>query len=220
MEKRSGDDRPDVARVLNPRDAGAQRERFVATTGEHQQPRVHRHHEWALLRELHGLARFPAAEQSVDEREIRVGERVVRIALQRAKAIVDCGGPIHAQIDLELRALDAEPDVRLGDAEVRARVERIAPQRLLEEIEPAVHRRSGALLHRFASAQVELVRRALGRVAASLRRSGRKTTARSYDAMIAATAIASGLPIYTCNPGDFSEIDGLEVVAVPVPGAR
>lgn len=62
--------------------------------------------------------------------------------------------------------------------------------------------------------------RAFGRVAASLRRSGRKTTARSYDAMIAATAIASGLPIYTCNPDDFGDIDGLEVVAVPVPDKR
>lgn len=62
--------------------------------------------------------------------------------------------------------------------------------------------------------------RAFGRVAASLRRSGRKTTARSYDAMIAATAIANELPIYTCNPGDFGEIDGLEVVAIPMPGAR
>jgi tRNA(fMet)-specific endonuclease VapC len=62
--------------------------------------------------------------------------------------------------------------------------------------------------------------RAFGQLAASLRRSGRKTTARSYDAMIAATAIANELPIYTCNPGDFSEIDGLDVVAVPIPGAR
>lgn len=59
--------------------------------------------------------------------------------------------------------------------------------------------------------------RAFGRVAASLRRSGRKTTARSYDAMIAATALAHALPLYTCNPDDFSGIDGLEVVAVPVP---
>jgi tRNA(fMet)-specific endonuclease VapC len=57
--------------------------------------------------------------------------------------------------------------------------------------------------------------RAFGRVAASLRRSGRKTAARSYDAMIAATAIANELPLYTCNPGDFSEIDGLDVIAVP-----
>ncbi len=59
--------------------------------------------------------------------------------------------------------------------------------------------------------------RAFGRVAAALRRTGRKTKARAYDAMIAATAMASGLPVYTCNPDDFSGIDGLEVVAVPVP---
>jgi len=59
--------------------------------------------------------------------------------------------------------------------------------------------------------------RAFGRVAASLRRSGRKTAARSYDAMIAATALANELPLYTCNPGDFSGIDGLDVVAVPTP---
>jgi predicted nucleic acid-binding protein len=59
--------------------------------------------------------------------------------------------------------------------------------------------------------------RAFGRVAASLRQSGRKTTARSYDAMIAATALAHALPVYTCNPDDFSGIEGLEVVSVAVP---
>jgi predicted nucleic acid-binding protein len=59
--------------------------------------------------------------------------------------------------------------------------------------------------------------RAFGRVAASLRRSGRKTAARTYDAMIAATALASDLPLYACNPADFSGIDELEVVAVPLP---
>lgn len=59
--------------------------------------------------------------------------------------------------------------------------------------------------------------RAFGRVAASLRRSGRKPTARSFDAMIAATAIANQLPLYTCNPADFSGIDELQVVAVPTP---
>ncbi len=60
--------------------------------------------------------------------------------------------------------------------------------------------------------------RAFGRVAASLRRSARKPSARAYDAMIAATAVANALPLYTCNPSDFSGIDGLEVVAVPPPG--
>lgn len=59
--------------------------------------------------------------------------------------------------------------------------------------------------------------RAFGQVAASLRRNGRKTNARSYDAMIAATALANGLGVYTCNAGDFAGIDGLDVVAVPRP---
>jgi tRNA(fMet)-specific endonuclease VapC len=60
--------------------------------------------------------------------------------------------------------------------------------------------------------------RAFGQVAASLRRSGRKRAARAYDALIAATAIANGLPLYTCNPADFADIEGLTVRAVPVPG--
>jgi hypothetical protein len=62
--------------------------------------------------------------------------------------------------------------------------------------------------------------RVFGRVAASLRRAGRKPAARAYDAMIAATAIAAGLPIYTCNPADFNGIDDLEVVALPAPPVR
>lgn len=62
--------------------------------------------------------------------------------------------------------------------------------------------------------------RAFGRVAASLRRSGRKAVARAYDAMIAATAIANELPVYTCNPAGFAGIDELEVVTVPLPGQR
>jgi tRNA(fMet)-specific endonuclease VapC len=59
--------------------------------------------------------------------------------------------------------------------------------------------------------------RAFGQVAAALRRSGRKASARAYDAMIAAIAMANGLPLYTCNPDDFAGIDGLTVVAVPHP---
>jgi tRNA(fMet)-specific endonuclease VapC len=60
--------------------------------------------------------------------------------------------------------------------------------------------------------------RAFGQVAASMRRSGRKVAARSYDAMIAATAISNDLAIHTCNPADFEGIDGLTVVPVPHPG--
>jgi predicted nucleic acid-binding protein len=59
--------------------------------------------------------------------------------------------------------------------------------------------------------------RAFGQVAASLRRSGRKTTARAYDAMIAAIAVANELPLYTCNPADFAGVDGLTVIAIPHP---
>jgi tRNA(fMet)-specific endonuclease VapC len=56
--------------------------------------------------------------------------------------------------------------------------------------------------------------RAFGQVAASLRRRGRKSSARSHDAMIAAVAIANGLPVFTCNPDDFAGIESLNVVAV------
>ena len=59
--------------------------------------------------------------------------------------------------------------------------------------------------------------RAFGRVAASLRRSGRKPAARAYDAMIAAIALSQDLALYTCNPSDFAGIDGLTVVAIPHP---
>jgi tRNA(fMet)-specific endonuclease VapC len=59
--------------------------------------------------------------------------------------------------------------------------------------------------------------RAFGRVAASLRRAGRRPAARAYDALIAATAIANDLPLFTCNPDDFAGIDELRVQAVPHP---
>jgi predicted nucleic acid-binding protein len=59
--------------------------------------------------------------------------------------------------------------------------------------------------------------RAFGRVAASLRRAGRKVAAGSYDAMIAATAVANQLPLYTVNPNDFAGIDALDVRAVTHP---
>ena len=58
--------------------------------------------------------------------------------------------------------------------------------------------------------------RSFGRVAAALRQAGRKPAARSYDAMIAAVAVARGLPLHTANPDDFPALDGLEVVAVPL----
>lgn len=56
--------------------------------------------------------------------------------------------------------------------------------------------------------------RAFGRVAASLRAAGRKPRARAYDALIAASAIARDLPLYTMKASDFSHIDGLTVVEI------
>lgn len=61
--------------------------------------------------------------------------------------------------------------------------------------------------------------RAFGGVAAALRRSGRKPSARAFDALIAATAIANQLPLYTCNPRDYAGIDDLDLVEIPHPDA-
>ncbi|MGO9925733.1 MAG: type II toxin-antitoxin system VapC family toxin [Mycobacterium sp.] len=53
--------------------------------------------------------------------------------------------------------------------------------------------------------------RAFGGVAAALRTSARKPAARVYDALIAASAIAYGVALYTCNPNDFQGIPRLEL---------
>lgn len=59
--------------------------------------------------------------------------------------------------------------------------------------------------------------RAFGRIAAELRQSGRTPAARAFDALIAATAVAHDLPLYTTNVGDFSGIRHLDLRAVPRP---
>ena len=59
--------------------------------------------------------------------------------------------------------------------------------------------------------------RMFGRVASSLRRSGRKPAARAFDALVASIALANQLDVYTCNADDFSGIEGLGVVSVPHP---
>jgi hypothetical protein len=59
--------------------------------------------------------------------------------------------------------------------------------------------------------------RAFGAVAASLHASGRKHSARAYDALIAASAIANRLPLYSCNPADFDGISQLDLRTVPHP---
>lgn len=59
--------------------------------------------------------------------------------------------------------------------------------------------------------------RAFGGVAAALRASGRKRAARAYDALIAASAIAHAVPLYTCNPDDFAGIPRLKLHPVTHP---
>jgi len=57
--------------------------------------------------------------------------------------------------------------------------------------------------------------RAYGRVTAAVVAAGRKPRRRAVDLMIAATAIAAELPLYTTNPDDFAALGHL-VTVVPV----
>jgi hypothetical protein len=57
--------------------------------------------------------------------------------------------------------------------------------------------------------------RAYGRVTAAVIAAVRKPRRRTVDLMIAATAIAAELPLYTTNPGDFAGLDHL-VTVIPV----
>ncbi len=59
--------------------------------------------------------------------------------------------------------------------------------------------------------------RIYGRVTAAVVTAGRKPRRRIADLMIAATAIAEALPLYTTNPGDYA---GLEKLIRVVPVAR
>jgi predicted nucleic acid-binding protein len=57
--------------------------------------------------------------------------------------------------------------------------------------------------------------RAYGRIYASVVAAGRKARGRrAVDLLIAATALAADLPLYTRNPDDFAALTDVEVVAV------
>jgi predicted nucleic acid-binding protein len=62
--------------------------------------------------------------------------------------------------------------------------------------------------------------RVYGRVCAAVIAAGRKPRRRALDLMIAAIAVAEGLPLYTTNPDDFTGLEKLlTVVPVPRPAA-
>lgn len=95
-------------------------------------------------------------------------------------------------------------ELSVGPLVARSDAERIARQSVPQQVEADFHPipfDDGAA-------------RAFGRVAAQLRASGRKTTARAYDALIATTALANDLPVFTCTPYDFAGIESLTGVAL------
>ena len=116
--------------------------------------------------------------------------------------------------DLAPEQLPAEPlitavtlaELTVGPLVVSDETERVARQARLQQAEAAFDP-----LPLDAAAA-----RAFGSVAASLRRAGRKPSARAFDALIAAIAIANDLPLYTMNPADFAGIDRLQVKPVAV----
>ena len=95
-------------------------------------------------------------------------------------------------------------ELSVGPLVAKSDRERIARQSVLQQVEADFH----------AIPFDDRAARAFGRVAAELRASGRTTTARAYDALIAATAVANDLPVFTLNVGDFSGITSLTVVEV------
>ncbi len=95
-------------------------------------------------------------------------------------------------------------ELSVGPLVAKSDRDRIARQSVLQQVEADFH----------PIPFDDRAARAFGRVAAELRASGRTTTARAYDALIAATAVANDLPVFTRNVTDFSGITSLTVVAV------
>ena len=95
-------------------------------------------------------------------------------------------------------------ELSVGPLVARSDAERAARQSVLQQVEADFD----------ALPFDDRAARAFGQVAAQLRSTGRKATARAYDALIAATALANDMPVFTRNVSDFMGIDPLTVVHV------
>jgi predicted nucleic acid-binding protein len=137
-----------------------------------------------------------------------------RVAERRARGLVDTS----VLIDLERLDLDTLP-VELAISAVTLAELAAGPHATADPSERA--RRQDRLQRAeatFEPVPVDAgVARAYGRVYAAIVAAGRKGRGRrALDLLIAATALAAGLPLYTRNPDDFAGLDDLlqiEVVA-------
>jgi tRNA(fMet)-specific endonuclease VapC len=95
-------------------------------------------------------------------------------------------------------------ELTVGPLVARTDGDRVARQRVLQQAEADFD----------ALPFDDRAARAFGHIAAELRTAGRKPSARAYDALIAATAVAHGLPVVTRNPADFSGISSVAVIEI------
>ncbi len=126
--------------------------------------------------------------------------------------LLDTSVVIDLQSITDVESLPAEPristitlaELSVGPLVAKSQAARIKRQAVVQQVEASFN----PLPFDENSA------RAFGSVAAQLRSGGSTSKARAFDALIAATALANGLPLYTRNAADFAGIAGLEVVEV------
>lgn len=112
---------------------------------------------------------------------------------------------------ITLAELSAEPHEVRPDSEQGLYFEGLERARRLDILQRAEHEFDPIPFDAEAA-------RAYGRVVAAVLAVGRKPRRRATDLMIAATALAAGLPLYTTNPDDFTGLDRLlDVVPVTRP---
>lgn len=134
-------------------------------------------------------------------------QRAVR-GLVDTSVVIDLGRVDSADLPLELAVsavtlaeLAAGPHATSDPAERARRQDRL--QRVESTFDPLPFDAAAA--------------RAYGRIYAAVTAAGREARGRrAVDLLIAATALAAGLPLYTCNPDDFEQLGGtLDVITVP-----